>query len=447
MIVKKFLLLFLILAVCSSGKSPSKSFSPVVAQFIGGYEQLNIPGFTYDYREYFSSIPDVDALNGQEDFFAKEKSLLNNYDRASIKEEDLVDYDQMNYEIDFNLRRIALEKQWMNDGRKIPSGGLHKLSNYSEWSSFFVKKYTSTDITPEEVYKLGESEVARVKPEIKRIQLQLGFRDSIAFYEFLKSDTFYITDKQKVVDRFEVIDQTVRKHLSGFVGNVDLPPVCPMEWPDAGPNTPPGIYLNRENNSYGKDVFQYNFYGGRYNWRAMEWLYMHEAIPGHHLQFSFRNLYRSNDSLQQLFFYSGNAEGWACYVEYFGKEMGLYKDPYSELGKWEWDLVRSARLVIDVGIHYYGWTHEQALEYWKKTIPGQDEIAEREVTRVSNWTAQALSYKVGADFIFKLKEKCKQEEGASYDEKKFHRTYLSFGMGPLEIIEKNFQQVYSEQKS
>jgi hypothetical protein len=71
----------------------------------------------------------------------------------------------------------------------------------------------------------------------------------------------------------------VRKHLSTFVGNVDLPPVYPMEWPDAGANTPPGIYLNRENNPYGKDVFEYNFYGGRYNRRAMEWYICMKQSP------------------------------------------------------------------------------------------------------------------------------------------------------------------------
>src|SRR5205085_9502863 len=109
--------------------------------------------------------------------------------------------------------------------------------------------------------------------------------------------------------------------------------VYPVEWGDAGPNTPPGIYLNHEFNSYGKDVFQFNFYGNRYNIRAVEWLYMHEAIPGHHLQFSIRNRGQT-DSIQELFLYPGNFEGWACYVEYEGKKLGLYTDEYSYLGKW-----------------------------------------------------------------------------------------------------------------
>lgn len=440
--VIKCLLTCFVALIFFSGKSPS--FSDFRAGFITGYNDLSLPELAYDYHEYFQSIPSEEALKQQQHFFIKEQSLLKDYDRSSLKSKELIDYDHISYEVDFNLQRISLEQQWIGEGRKIPSGGLHELSNYKDWYAFFVKKYTSTEITPEAVFTMGQSEVSRVKSEITRIRLQLGFTDSTAFYNHLKSAEFFLTDKDKIVARFLAIDKTVRNNLKNFVGKVDLPEIFPMEWPDAGPNTPPGIYLNHEFNAYGKDVFQYNFYGGKYNARAMEWLYMHEAIPGHHLQFSWREKYLAGDSLQPLFFYSGTAEGWGCYVEYFGKELGLYTDPYEELGKWEWDLVRSARLVLDAGIHYYGWTREEALDYWKKNITGQDDIAEREVTRVTNWTAQALSYKVGADFIFKLKEKCKNVSAGGYDERKFHRAFLSFGLVPLQVIDKDFPKIYSE---
>jgi uncharacterized protein (DUF885 family) len=439
--------LLLLQGVFLSGKFSPKSFSALQNEFIQGYIALNLPDFVYDYRDYFNAIPEIKALDKEENFFRSQESIFNNFKKDALPVADQISLEHLNYEIDFNLERIDLEKQWVTDGRKMPSHGLHELNHYNKWYSFFIKKYTSLPITPEEVFTLGQSEVARVKKEIKRIQEELGFRDSITFYRFLSSDSFIIRDKQKIISGFGAIDQTVRKYLPGFIGNVDLPPVSPMEWPNAGANTPPGIYLNHEDNPYGKDVFQFNFYNSRYNSRTMEWLYMHEAIPGHHLQASLRNQYHSDDSLQQLYFYSGNAEGWACYVEYFGKEMGLYKTPIAELGKWEWDLVRSARLVIDAGIHYYGWSREEALAYWHKTIPGQDEIADREITRVTNWTAQALSYKVGADFIFNLKKQCSEKTGSAFDQKKFHRAFLSFGMTPLAVIEKNFYTVYSKQKS
>jgi uncharacterized protein (DUF885 family) len=137
-----------------------------------------------------------------------------------------------------------------------------------------------------------------------------------------------------------------------------------------------------------------------------------------------------------LFLYPGNFEGWACYVEYFGKDLGLYQNPYSELGKWEWDLVRSVRVVIDVGIHYYGWDFNKAMAFWKANIAGQDEIAEREITRITNWPGQVLSYKVGAHKIMEMKEKYREQQGNKFDVRKFNTLYISLGMVPLEIMEK-----------
>lgn len=414
----------------------SITFPVFVARFIKDYERLHVPGFNFDYRDYFSSIASGEDLVAQEKFFDKKKEELRTYNRQKLDNKQRIIYDNLVYEIEFNFQRIRLEKEWVRDGRKIPVGGLHELPNYKDWYAYFLKKYTSLDLTAEEVFELGKKEMARVKSEIDKIRERSEFKDSAAFYSHLKDKEFYLTNKEEIIKSFSKIDSTVRKNLTKFAGEVTVPPVYAMEWPDAGPNTPPGIYLSEADNSYGKNVFQFNFYGGRFNKRTMEWLYMHEAIPGHHLQFSMRSMYKISPQLSDLFIYPGNFEGWACYVEYFGKDVGLFKDDYSYLGKWEWDLVRSARLVLDAGIHYYGWKHEEALDFWKQNVPGQDEIAEREVTRVTNWAAQTVSYKAGADFIFKLKEKWLAKHPGKTPAV-FHHEYLKTGRVPLPVVEKN----------
>jgi len=216
----KCLLTSFVALIFFSGTSPS--FSDFRAGFIVGYNALSIPGLAYDYHEYFQSIPSEEALKQQQQFFIKEQSLLQDYDRALLKSKELIDYDHIRYEVDFNLQRISLEQQWLGEGRKIPSGGLHELSNYNDWYSFFIKKYTSTDITPEAVFTMGQSEVSRVKKEISRIRLQLGFTDSMAFYNHLKSQEFFLTDKEKIVSRFQAIDKTVRNNLKNLVGKVEV---------------------------------------------------------------------------------------------------------------------------------------------------------------------------------------------------------------------------------
>jgi uncharacterized protein (DUF885 family) len=415
-----------------SGKPADTAFVRYKAEFIRGYLQLHIPEVEYDYRNYFTSIPSEIALEQQEQFFREQSSRLNRIDQSKLSTTETTEYEHLLYELSFNLYRIELEKNWVKEGRNIPEGGLSQMKDHRNWYRYFIKKFTSTEISPEEVFALGEKEVARVTNEIETIRKELGFPDHQSFYEHLHHDSFFITDKRYILEGFERIDSLVRTNLNGFIGSLPVAPVYAMEWPGADANTPPGIYLNRTNTAYGKDVFQFNFSAGRYNKRAMEWLYMHEAIPGHHLQSTISR----RTELQQLFLYPGNFEGWGCYVEYLGKKLGLYQDPYSYLGKWEWDLVRSARLVIDAGIHYHGWTRQQALNYWKTTIPGQDEIAEREVTRVTNWCGQALSYKVGADYIVNLKKEwVEQHKGRSTQQ--FHIDYLQSGVLPLTVLKKH----------
>lgn len=420
--------------LCFCGSKEAQDFAALRRHFISGYTQLHIPEMVYDYHDYFSSIPSIESVRQQKEFFQKQERVLASTNIGALDLRDEADLEQMRYETRFNLLRLELEEEWIQAGRKIPENGLYSLASHERWYAYFIKKFTSADIKPEEVFALGETGVKRVKKEISRIQHLLGFKDSITFYRHLQADTFYLTSKLHVIDSFKAIDQRVRLRLGSFASAGALPDIYPIEWPDAGPNTPPGMYMNHAYNAYGKDVFQFNFYSKRYNKRAMEWLYMHEAIPGHHLQASIRS-HLAPVSLEDLFTYPGNFEGWACYVEYFGKELGMYENAYSELGKWEWDLVRSTRLVLDVGIHYYGWSRERALLYWKQTVPAQDDIAEREVSRVTNWTAQALSYKVGAWSIFKMKRKW-LESHPQKTAKDFHDHYLHFAMLPLAVIEK-----------
>jgi uncharacterized protein (DUF885 family) len=384
----------------------------------------------YDYHDYFSSIPSADALDEQHRFFFQQQELLKQFDARELTEAEQQDLAHIRYEVAFHLDRIALERQWVLAGRKIPQAGLYDLKDHERWYSHFIKKFCSTETTPEEVLAFGKKEVARVRQEMDQIRMAMGFRDQDSFIKHLQHDSFYITDKTKLLQVLAATDSTVRTHLPGFIGNAGVPPVHPMEWPDAGPFTPPGMYLNRNSTAYGKDVFQFNFYNRRFNRRAVAWLYMHEAIPGHHLQSSLRK----DNALQELFLYPGNFEGWACYVEYLGKDFGLYRDPYSDYGRLEWDLVRSGRLVLDAGIHYLGWTREQALAWWKEHIPGQDEIAEREITRVTNWCGQALSYKIGAETIRQMKnEWVAAHPGQPL--KEFYLWYLQAGMRPLAIME------------
>jgi uncharacterized protein (DUF885 family) len=412
-------------------QSQTTDFDSLCTSFMKGYNELAIPATDLDYKVNFGNIKNNNELNQQEAFFLDYSKRFSKLNTKKLNVENKFRYNQLKYETAINLERIVLEKKWNDEGRQIPENGLHQLSNYKEWYSYYIKLFTSVNITPEKVFEIGESEVERIQKEIKTIETKLGYSDDESFYKYLQSDTFYLKDKEQILNAYAVIDKTVRKNLDKLFPKYNVPEIGVMEWTNATATTPPGMYLDKANNAYGKDVFRYNFYGQKHNKRSMEWLYMHEAIPGHHLQVVVRNNNKDSSVLKNNFFYFGNSEGWACYVEDYGKEMGLYQNDYSYLGKWQWDLVRSARLVMEVGIHYYGWSREKAMQYWKDNIKGQDDIADREITRITNWAGQALCYKVGALTIKKIVNQKLKQNNSIID---VHAFLLMHSDYPLQVL-------------
>lgn len=441
LMIRSTLLFTAILSLCAAFHRTKSggpdSFEQLLSRFDRDYGTLNIPPGNYDYRQEMSAIPGLEHLDRQTAFFKSMRERLGQIDRAKLAPYDRLQYDHLDYEIRLNLERLALETAWrQSPAAAIPNDGLSTLDK--GWYRYRIRFFTSVDVSPEELFRFGESEVAYVQGEIQKIRARLGFAaDSAGFYERLRSDSFVLNDKAEILRRYEEIKTTVYSNLYRLFADTSVAGVAFMEWPQAGPFTPPGYYSPQSTNAYGKGVFFFNFYNQRHNRRSMDWLFLHEAVPGHHYQWCLREKLPAQPAFKRHFYYPGNFEGWAAYVEYFGKELGLYRDAYAELGKWEWDLVRSVRILIDVGIHHYGWTKEQALDCWKKYIPGQDDIAEREVTRCTNWPAQALSYKVGAWKIRQMAERLKRENPGAFSLPAFHRAYLLAGQTPVEVVEKN----------
>lgn len=420
----KAIILSLILTGSTYVFSQENRFNDLNAEFDSASATLEIPATELDYSVNFSNIGNDLTLSKQAEFFYGFRKRLSAVDAKTLDAYTQIRYKRMAYEISENLERITLEKKWRHSKKPIPENGLHALSNYKEWYRYYVKHFTGLEVQPESVFVIGKEEVKRAREKIAVLRKHLGYTNEELFYAHLDSGIFFLNTKQEILKGFASIDSTVRKNMSALFNTYTIPGIEAMEWPGATASTPPGIYLNKENNPYGVDVFQFNFSNKKYNKRCMDWLYLHEAIPGHHLQSAFRE---QNGN----YFYFGTVEGWACYVEDFGKELGLYSDPYSLLGKEEWNLVRSARLVMEVGIHYYGWSYDRAMLYWKETIKGQDDIADREIRRVTKWPGQSLCYKIGALTIQKIVAQ-KIKEGFSIQEA--HQFILEHSDFPLQSL-------------
>jgi uncharacterized protein (DUF885 family) len=244
-----------------------------------------------------------------------------------------------------------------------------------------------------------------------------------------------LTKTNKIEKKYREKESVIRKKLHKLFENTEVPEFIITASDYTSSTMSPGEYVRNKNS------FVYNFSDGKQNVRLMSFLIIHEGIPGHHYQFSLLAKNRINKpAFTENVSYSGNFEGWACYTESLGKELGQYQSPEEELSKWEWDLVRSLRQMLDVGIHYYGWSTDKAFAFWNENVKGQDDIAYREITRVIYWPGQSLSYKIGARKIEEFKSRLQVTDSTI---KKFHSVFLSFSAEPLEVIEKNIAEVYN----
>jgi uncharacterized protein (DUF885 family) len=251
--------------------------------------------------------------------------------------------------------------------------------------------------------------------------------DSAQFYKTLNDSSFFLTSEMQVQQAFEETKNTVLKNLENLFNVTKVEEVLIKRGTSAALAQTPGYYSN--------NTFYYNFSDAPYNKRQVAWLFIHEAIPGHHYEAAVTTQLKKGE-VQQIFHYPAFNEGWAAYTEELGKDLGVYKTIYDELGKWEWDLVRSVRVPLDVGLNYYGWSDEKALAFWKKYIPNRDDIASREIHRMRTWPAQVITYKYGASQILKWKKLMELQEGSAFDVKAFHDKVLQNGSLPIFLMQR-----------
>jgi uncharacterized protein (DUF885 family) len=182
------------------------------------------------------------------------------------------------------------------------------------------------------------------------------------------------------------------------------------------------------------DATQFNITSG------MESLFLHEAIPGHHYQISLQQENNELPKFARFLWYGAYGEGWGLYCESMGKELGLYIDPKQRIGALGDEMHRAIRLVVDVGMHWKGWTREEALKFMMDNEPISEEGAIAEIERYMAYTAQALSYKIGQLKITELRKRCETRLGNKFSLPKFHDEVLRNGCMPLKILESRLEQ-------
>ncbi|MEH6407273.1 MAG: DUF885 domain-containing protein [Leeuwenhoekiella sp.] len=298
---------------------------------------------------------------------------------------------------------------------------------------------TSKEYTAQKIHNIGLSEVARIHKEMEKIIAEVGFSGSFAdFFQFLRTDPqFYETSGRDLLKDARDIAKRIDAELPHFFSTLPRKTYGVKKVPDAiapkytggrysgsGSSSEPGWYLV---NTYKLD--SRTLY-------TLPALTAHEAVPGHHLQISLnQELGDSLPDFRKNFYLSAYGEGWGLYSEYLADEMGIYTTPYEKFGQLTYEMWRACRLVVDTGIHAFGWTRDQVINYMSKNTALSIHEINTETDRYIGWPGQAISYKIGELKIRELRKLAEEKLGEKFDIREFHEVVLGQGTVTLPILE------------
>ena len=302
----------------------------------------------------------------------------------------------------------------------------------------------------DEIFSLGESEVKRLRAEMEKIKQDAGYKGDLkSFFKYLNTDKqfFPFRSPQEVIDSFEHIHAKMQPQLNRFFNKVPKTKFEIRQTEKFREASASAEYNQGTPDGSRPGIFYVPVPDARkFNTFAMEDLFLHEAIPGHHYQISLQQENDSLPSFRRFSWYGAYGEGWALYTESLGKELGLYTDPIQYFGALSEEMHRAIRLVVDVGMHMKGWTREQAIQFSLDNEGESEEAITSEVERYMAIPGQALSYKIGQLKIRELRAKAERELGSGFSLAKFHDAVLESGCLPLKVLEERIDKWITGEK-
>ena len=319
------------------------------------------------------------------------------------------------------------------------SVGLSALPDGGAWYEFLARHYTTTEMTPDEIHRLGLDEVKRIRDQMMEIIAEVEFEgDFRAFLTFLRTDSrFYFDDPQDLYDAYLATCKRIDPELVRLFGKLPRMPYGVRPIPDSiAPDTTTAYYTRPAADGSRAGIYWVNLYKPEVRPAyEIEVLSVHEAMPGHHLQLALQQELGDLPKFRRYSGFTAFTEGWGLYSESLGYELGLYTDPYSRFGALTYDMWRAVRLVVDTGIHYKGWTREQAIDFFKANAAKTEHDIVNEIDRYIGNPGQALAYKIGQLKILELRRTAEAQLGENFDVRAFHDELLGAGALPLDLLE------------
>ena len=333
-----------------------------------------------------------------------------------------------------NLNNFLKNEYLINSRSTI---GISDVPDGKDYYKFLAKKFTTTDLSPDEIHEIGWDELRRIRSEMEQIIVDVNWEgDFSSFLNYLRTNPqFYYDNPEDLFNAYLIMSKTIDPLLPKLFKTFPRAPYGVIPIPDESAPFTTTAYYNRP--SPGRPGY---FYANLYKPESrpkyeIPVLTVHEAVPGHHFQISIAQELENVPEFRKHGGITAFVEGWGLYSEELGEYINLYDDPYDKFGQLTYDMWRAIRLVVDTGIHYKGWTRDEAIDLFVKNSAKSLLDIENEVDRYIAWPGQALAYKIGQLKILELRNRAESMLGNKYDIKDFHHEVLKRGSLPLELLE------------
>ncbi|WP_099582357.1 DUF885 family protein [Caulobacter sp. FWC2] len=313
------------------------------------------------------------------------------------------------------------------------------LPDGKRYYAFLARRHTTTTLTPDQIHDIGQAEVARIRTRMQETMKAAGFQGDLpAFLAMLRKDPrFYAASRQQLLEKSSEIAKRADDQLPAHFG------VLPRLTYGVRP-VPASIERGYTTGRYfGGDAKLGRAGGLMINTSELDQrplyelpaLVLHEGAPGHHIQTSLAAEQTGVPEFRRNLYFNAFGEGWGLYSEWLGEEMGIYRDPYEVFGRLSYEMWRACRLVADTGMHWKGWTLEQARACFTDNTALSPTNIEVELKRYVSWPGQALAYKIGELKLLELRKRAEAKLGDRFDERGFHDAVLLHGSLPLAVLE------------
>jgi len=321
--------------------------------------------------------------------------------------------------------------------------GISEVPGGRDYYRAVVRYHTTLDLTPEAIHQRGLAEVQRIRAEMDAVIEDTGFEGSFAeFLDYLRTDPkFYANTPEELLMHAARIAKLADDAMPAFFRHLPRLPYGVRPVPDSmAPNYTTGRYWSGNLAAGEAGGYMVNTYAlDQRPLYELPALTVHEAVPGHHHQIAIAQELENVPDFRRRAGITAFAEGWALYTEHLAQEMGIYRSAYEHFGRLTYEMWRACRLVVDTGLHWYGWSREQAQACLLENSALAPLNVRTEISRYISWPGQALAYKLGELLIRELRADAQAAHGDDFDLRAFHDRLLDDGAMPLSALEEKMR--------